>query len=435
MEFNKSKEIYNEAVKYIPGGVNSPVRAFKSVGMEPIFIERAKGAKIYDADSNEYTDYICSWGPLILGHSNDELLEGFVDILKKGTSYGVPTKIEVDVAKFICENYTQVEMVRMVNSGTEATMSALRTARAYTKRNKIVKFEGCYHGHSDSLLVKSGSGTITYNVPTSPGVPEDTIKDTLVCRYNDLESVINVFDEYKDQIAAGIVEPVAGNMGVVPAKKEFLEGLRKITKDNNSVLIFDEVITGFRLAFGGAKEVYGVEADMTCFGKIIGAGLPVGAYGGKREIMEMVSPLGPVYQAGTLSGNPLAMYMGYKNLLILKERKDDIYNHMERLAKKLESGFNKIIEELNLADKLCVSRINGMISLFFTNGPIVSYDSVKDCDTNMYGKFFRAMLERGFLLPPAQFEGFFLSYAHTDEDVDKTIEATKESIKEIYSIN
>ncbi|MGF7057517.1 glutamate-1-semialdehyde 2,1-aminomutase [Brassicibacter mesophilus] len=419
----KSQKIYEEAKKYIPGGVNSPVRAFKSVGLDPIFIEKAKGSKIYDVDGNCYIDYICSWGPLILGHSNEEILQGVDEVIRKGTSYGVPSAIEVDMAKLIVEAYPSVEMVRMVNSGTEATMSALRVARAYTNRSKIVKFEGCYHGHSDSLLVKSGSGTITFGVPTSPGVPQDTIKDTIVCRYNDLESVKSVFEQNGDDIAAVIVEPVAGNMGLVPADKEFLLFLKDITEKHGSVLIFDEVITGFRLAYGGAQQVYDIQPDMTCFGKIIGGGLPVGAYGGKKEIMEMVSPVGPVYQAGTLSGNPLAMYMGYRTINILKDNKD-IYQQLEQKAKKLEGGFNKSISELGI--NAIVVRVKGMLCLFFADTPLRNYDDVLKCDTEMYALFFREMLKRGMLLPPAQFEGIFLSTAHTDEDIEKTIEAAHE---------
>lgn len=428
LEHKKSQEIFDEAVKYIPGGVNSPVRAFRSVGLDPIFIERAKGSKIQDVDGNEYLDYICSWGPLILGHSNDEVLSGIDEIIKRGTSYGVPTEIEVKMAKLIVEAYPSIDMVRMVNSGTEATMSALRVARGYTGRNKIVKFEGCYHGHSDALLVKSGSGTITFGVPTSPGVPADTVKDTLVCRYNDLDSVREIFKEHGEDIAAVIVEPVGGNMGVVPGKKEFLQGLRDITKENGAVLIFDEVITGFRVAFGGAQQVFGVEPDMTCFGKIIGAGLPVGAYGGKQEIMNMVSPLGPVYQAGTLSGNPLAMFMGYKNLNILKDN-PSIYEEIEKKAIKLEEGIKDNINKLGI--KASVVRFKAMLCLFFAEGKIESYDDVKNCDTELYSKYFKEMLERGILLPPAQFEGMFLSTAHTDEDIERTIKANYEALEAI----
>ena len=423
--YTKSEELFEEAVKYIPGGVNSPVRAFKSVGMSPIFVERAEGSKIYDVDGNEYLDYICSWGPLILGHSNKELISGIEEVISRGTSYGVPTEIEVKMAKLIVEVYPSVEMVRMVNSGTEATMSALRLARGYTKRNKILKFEGCYHGHSDALLVKSGSGTITFGVPTSPGVPEDTVKDTLVCEYNNLEAVKRIFEEQGQEIAAVIVEPVSGNMGVVPGKVEFLKGLREITREYGTVLIFDEVITGFRLAYGGAQEVYGIEADITCFGKIIGAGLPVGAYGGKREIMECVSPVGPVYQAGTLSGNPLAMYMGYKNLNILKNNKD-IYNVLEEKAKILEEGFNKNIKSLGI--NATVVRFKAMLCLFFGEGPFDNYGDVTKCDTEIYSVYFKEMLDRGVLIAPAQFEAMFLSTAHSDEDIEYTIKANYEAL-------
>lgn len=430
LETKKSEAIFEEAKKYIPGGVNSPVRAFKSVGLSPIFVERAKGSRIYDVDGNEYIDYICSWGPLILGHSNEDLMEGFEDILKRGTSYGVPTEIEVKMAKFIVEAYPSIDMVRMVNSGTEATMSALRVARGYTKRNKIVKFEGCYHGHSDALLVKSGSGTITFGVPTSPGVPADTVKDTLVCTYNDMKSVESIFREYGNDIAAIIVEPVGGNMGVVPATKEFLQGLRRITKEYGSVLIFDEVITGFRVAFGGAQEVYDIEPDMTCFGKIIGAGLPVGAYGGKKEIMEMVSPVGPVYQAGTLSGNPLAMFMGYKNLTILKE-KPEVYDKLEKLAIKFEAEMNKVIQELDV--EVTVIRFKAMMCVFFAKGEFKNYSDVTKCDTEKYAVFFKEMLRGGILFPPAQFEGLFLSAAHTEEDIENTIEVFKNALKVAFN--
>ncbi|MFD3158650.1 glutamate-1-semialdehyde 2,1-aminomutase [Haloimpatiens sp. FM7330] len=429
LNHDKSEKLFREAQKYIPGGVNSPVRAFRSVGLNPIFVEKGKGSKVKDVDGNDYIDYICSWGPLMLGHSNEELLEGIEDVVAKGTSFGVPTEIEVKMAKLIVEAYPSIDMVRMVNSGTEATMSALRVARGYTKRNKIVKFEGCYHGHSDALLVKSGSGTITFGVPTSPGVPADTVKDTLVCRYNDLESVKDIFEKYGSDIAAVIVEPVGGNMGVVPGKKEFLQGLRDITKEYDSVLIFDEVITGFRLAYGGAQEVYGIEPDMTCLGKIIGAGLPVGAYGGKREIMEMVSPVGPVYQAGTLSGNPLAMHMGYKNLCILKNN-SNIYDELEQKAIKLEKGFNDNIKKLGV--KATVVRFKAMVCLFFAEGKFENFEDVMKCDTEKYAVYFREMLEKGILLPPAQFEAIFLSKAHTNEDIEYTIKANYESLKKAF---
>lgn len=430
MNLEESKKVYDEAIKYIPGGVNSPVRAFKSVGTDPAFIKKGYGSKIEDEDGNTYIDYICSWGPLILGHSSEKLLEGIEDVIKDGISFGLPTKIEVDMAKHIVESYNAVDMVRMVNSGTEATMSAIRVARGYTNRDKIIKFEGCYHGHSDCLLVKSGSGTITYGVPTSSGVPADVVKDTIVCRYNDLKDVEEAFKKFGDDIAAIIVEPVAGNMGLVPAKKEFLEGLRKITKRNGSVLIFDEVITGFRISYGGASEVYGIEPDMACFGKIIGGGFPVGAYAGKKEIMEIISPSGPVYQAGTLSGNPLAMHVGYKNLRILKEDKN-IYKKLEETAIALEEGINRNIEKLNV--KAEIVRFKNMLTLFFGDGPFENFEDVQNCDTEMYSKYFNEMLKRGIMLPPAQFECMFLSAAHTNEDIEKTIKANYEALKAINS--
>lgn len=427
----KSLKIYEEATKYIPGGVNSPVRAFKSVGLDPVFIDRAEGCKIYDVDGNEYIDYICSWGPLMLGHSPKEIVDGIEEVVKKGTSYGVPTAIEVDMAKLIIEAYPAIDQVRMVNSGTEATMSALRVARAYTGRNKILKFEGCYHGHSDALLVKSGSGTITYGVPTSPGVPEDVVKDTLVTRYNDIEATKAIFEEHGHEIAAVILETVAGNMGVVPGKKEFIQFLRDITKEYKTVLIFDEVITGFRLAYNSSVGYYGIEPDMACFGKIIGAGLPVGAYGGKKEIMDMVSPVGPVYQAGTLSGNPLAMYMGKKNLEILRDR-PEIYSELERKAKRLEEGLRANVEKLGL--NYTVNRAGSLVCLFFAEGPINNYDDVTKCNVEMFNKYFEELLNRGILLAPTQFEAMFLSNAHTDEIIDETIKASYEALKAAHNL-
>ena len=427
----KSLKIYEEATKYIPGGVNSPVRAFKSVGLDPVFIDRAQGCKIYDVDGNEYIDYISSWGPLMLGHSPKEIVDGIEEVVKKGTSYGVPTAIEVDMAKLIVEAYPAIDQVRMVNSGTEATMSALRVARAYTGRNKILKFEGCYHGHSDALLVKSGSGTITYGVPTSPGVPEDVVKDTLVTRYNDIEATKAIFEEHGHEIAAVILETVAGNMGVVPGKKEFIQFLRDITKEYKTVLIFDEVITGFRLAYNSSVGYYGIEPDMACFGKIIGAGLPVGAYGGKKEIMDMVSPVGPVYQAGTLSGNPLAMYMGKKNLEILRDR-PEIYSELERKAKRLEEGLRANVEKLGL--NYTVNRAGSLVCLFFAEGPINNYDDVTKCNVEMFNKYFEELLNRGILLAPTQFEAMFLSNAHTDEIIDETIKASYEALKAAHNL-
>ena len=431
MKNEKSLKIYDEATKYIPGGVNSPVRAFKSVGLDPIFIDRAHGSRIYDVDGNEYIDYICSWGPLILGHSPREIVEGIEEVIYRGTSYGVPTSIEVDMAKTIVEAYPAIDQVRMVNSGTEATMSALRVARAYTKRNKILKFEGCYHGHSDALLVKSGSGTITYGVPTSPGVPEDVVKDTLVCRYNDLDAVRDIFNEQGNEIAAIIVETVAGNMGVVPGTQEFLQLLRDITKEYGSVLIFDEVITGFRLNYSSSVGYFGIKPDMVCFGKIIGAGLPVGAYGGTKEIMSMVSPVGQVYQAGTLSGNPLAMYMGKKNLEILRDN-PQIYKELEEKAIRLEAGLKYNLEKLGL--DYTVNRAGSLVCLFFAKGPINNYDDVKNCDVTKFNKYFEELLKQGVLLAPTQFEAMFLSNAHTNEDIDYTIRASYNALKKVHNI-
>lgn len=423
MNNTKSKALYNRAIKVIPGGVNSPVRAFKSVGMDPIFIDHAKGARVYDVDGNEYLDFIGSWGPMILGHANEAVIGNISEIVAKGTSYGVPSPLEVEMAELITEAYPSIELVRMVNSGTEATMSALRVARGFTGRNKILKFEGCYHGHADGLLVKSGSGTITFGVPTSPGVPAGTVKDTLVAKYNDMASVKALFDEYKGEIAAIILEPIAGNMGLVVPTQEFIVGLRDVCTENGTILIFDEVITGFRASYGGAQEIYGITPDMTCLGKIIGGGLPVGAYGGKREIMEVVSPLGGVYQAGTLSGNPLAMYMGIKQLEILRDN-PSIYENMEKLAVQIEDGLNRCIEKNNI--KATVVREKAMVCMFFAEGKFNNYDDVCRADTDIYGRYFREMLERGVLLPPAQFECLFLSSSHNEEDIKTYIQTVDE---------
>ncbi len=418
MNREKSEQLFIEAEKYIPGGVNSPVRAFKSVEMPPVFIDHGQGAKIYDVDGNEYTDYICSWGPLILGHASPVYFDGIQEMLQKGTSFGAPTAIEVEVAKLITEAYPSMEMVRMVSSGTEATMSALRVARGYTGRDKIIKFEGCYHGHADGLLVKSGSGTLTFGVPTSSGVTLGTAKDTLVATYNDITSVKALFAENPGEIAAVIVEPVAGNMGVVPPDLDFMKELRAITEAEGTVLIFDEVITGFRLAYGGAQEVLDIKPDMTTLGKIIGGGMPVGAYGGRRDIMATVAPLGGVYQAGTLSGNPIAMKMGLNTLTYLRDH-PEVYTEMEANAKLLEAGFKANIEKTGV--KAQMVRFKGMTCCFFTDVPIEGYAAVMTSDTKAYTKYFKAMLDAGNLMPPAQFEGIFLSAAHTKADIEKTI--------------
>ncbi len=431
MDHTQSEKIYEEALQYIPGGVNSPVRAFKSVGLNPLFIDRAEGSKIYDVDGNEYIDYICSWGPLILGHGNKAVLKGIEEQLLKGTSYGVPTSIEVEMAKLIVEAYRGIDKVRMVSSGTEATMSALRAARAYTGKNKILKFEGCYHGHSDALLVKSGSGTLTYGVPTSLGVPEDVIKHTLVCRYNDCDEVEAVFKAHGADIACVIVETISGNMGLVPGRKKFIQLLRDLTNTYQSVLIFDEVITGFRLGYGSSPEHFDIEPDMACFGKIIGGGLPVGAYGGKNEIMDMISPLGPVYQAGTLSGNPLAMYVGKNTLEYLKNH-PEVYRELSEKAKYLEDGIKNNLKQLGL--DLAMTRVGSLFGLFFMTGKAESYDDVRNCDLEKFNIYFKEMLSQGILIGPAQFEAMFLSTAHTKEDLDRTIKANYNALKCAYNL-
>lgn len=420
MEFKKSDYLFEQAKEIIPGGVNSPVRAFGSVGRNPVFIRRAKGSYLYDVDGNKYIDYISSWGPMILGHCDEGLNRVATEALGEGISYGVPSEVELEMAERIVGAYRGIDMVRMVNSGTEATMSAIRVARAYTGRNKIIKFEGCYHGHSDALLVKSGSGALTFNVPTSPGVPEDTIKHTLVCRFNDIESVRKEVERHGSDIACVIIEPVPGNMGVVTPKTGFLRALRELTSKEGIVLIFDEVITGFRLSYGGAAELFGIVPDMVCFGKIIGGGLPVGAYAGKREIMEQVSPSGSVYQAGTLSGNPLAMKMGCHVLDRLKGN-SEVYRSLTDKAKKLEEGFQRNIEKCGI--KARVNRYHSMLSLFFTDKKIDSYESVMTSDVKLYADYFRAMLEEGILLPPAQFEAMFMNITLTDEDIERTLES------------
>lgn len=431
MEHVKSEQLFKEAEKYIPGGVNSPVRAFKSVGLKPIFAAKAHGDRLIDVDGNEYIDYICSWGPLMLGHSPEGLADGIVEMVAKGTSYGVATEIEIEVAKMIVDAYPAIDQVRMVNSGTEATMSALRVARGYTGRNKIVKFEGCYHGHSDCLLVKSGSGTITFGVPTSPGIPEDVVKHTIVCRYNDIEDVKRVFAEQGDDIAAVIVETVSGNMGVVPGTQEFIQCLRDVCDEYKSVLIFDEVITGFRLAYNSSIGHFGIKPDMVCFGKIIGAGMPVGAYGAREEIMSCVSPVGPVYQAGTLSGNPLAMFLGKRNLETLRDN-PQIYTELDRKGKMLADGIRENLKKLGL--DYTVNQVGSLVCLFFTSGEIKNFDDASKADTAKFNVYFKEMLDRGILIGPSQFEAMFLSYAHTDEDVEFTIKCNYEALKAAHNL-
>ncbi len=424
--YEKSKQAYAEAVKLLPGGVNSPVRAFKSVKMDPIFMARGKGSKIYDIDGNEYIDYVLSWGPLILGHANDRVVEALKKVAENGTSFGAPTLIENELAKLVIERVPSVEIVRMVNSGTEATMSALRLARGYTGRNKIVKFEGSYHGHGDSLLIKAGSGVATLGLPDSPGVPESVAQNTITVPYNDLESVKYAFEQYGEDIACVIVEPVAGNMGVVPPQPGFLEGLREITKQYGALLIFDEVMTGFRVDYNCAQGYFGIEPDLTCLGKVIGGGLPVGAYGGKAEIMERIAPSGPIYQAGTLSGNPLAMTAGYETLIQLTP---ETYEQFKKKADRLEEGLRKAAEKYEIPH--AINRAGSMIGFFFTNEKVVNYETAKTSDLEMFAAYYREMAEQGIFLPPSQFEGMFLSTEHTDEDIEKTIEAAEKAFAKL----
>ncbi|HPI37520.1 MAG TPA: glutamate-1-semialdehyde 2,1-aminomutase [Ignavibacteriaceae bacterium] len=428
MNTSISENLFSIAKKYIPGGVNSPVRAFKSVGGNPIFMERGAGSKMYDVDGNEYIDYIGSWGPHLFGHNPNFIQEALNAAIERGVSFGTPSELEVRMALLITELVPSIEMVRMVNSGTEATMSAVRVARGFTGKNKIIKFEGCYHGHADYFLIKAGSGALTLGVPTSPGVTPANAADTLVSDFNDIDSVKKLVEEHKGNIAAIIVEPIAGNMGVVAGSDEFLKGLRNLCSEENIVLIFDEVMTGFRLAKGGAQEITGVQADLTTFGKIIGGGLPVGAFGGKKEVMQTVAPSGPVYQAGTLSGNPLAMAAGFAALSHIKNN-PGIYHQLERLSSKLENGIKENLKSLK--KQYAVNRVGSMLCLFFTEENVVDFKSALTSDTQKYGKYFHEMLNRGIYLPPAQYEAYFISTAHTDEDIEKTISANYESLKSV----
>ena len=427
MNRKKSIEFYRRALGMIPGGVNSPVRAFKAIGIPPTFIERAKGSKIWDVDGNEYIDYVGSWGPMILGHAHPKIVAALKMITTKGTSFGAPTPLEVELAIKVKKAFPSMELVRMVSSGTEAVMSAIRVARGYTGRDKILKFEGCYHGHGDSLLVKAGSGATTLGIPDSLGIPGDLAKLTLTALYNDLESVKVLVRQYPGEIACIIVEPIAGNMGVVLPERGFLEGLRKICDEEGMILLFDEVITGFRVAYGGAQELYGIKADLTCLGKIIGGGLPVGAYGGKEMIMERVAPLGGVYQAGTLSGNPLAMTAGIETLELLKSKK--IYQDLERKTSYLIENISISAEEKGIP--LSINHTKGMFTLFFAEGPVKDYRTAKMSDTSRFAKFFIEMMEQGIYLPPSQFEACFISLAHTQKDLDKTIQACDNALKKI----
>lgn len=428
MNNQKSAGLFETAKQIIPGGVNSPVRAFRSVGLTPPFIKRAKGSKITDVDGNEYIDYVCSWGPMILGHACDEVIQAIHEAAEDGTSFGAPTEREIRLAQLICDAVPSVEVVRMVSSGTEAVMSAIRLARGFTGRDKILKFEGCYHGHSDGLLVKAGSGALTTGVPDSAGVPADYVKNTLTASYNNCTEITDIFKSCGDGLAAVIIEPVAGNMGVVLPDPEFLRLLRRLTTQYGVLLIFDEVITGFRVSYQGAQGFYGITPDLTVFGKIIGGGLPVGAYGGRKDIMEMVSPVGPVYQAGTLSGNPVAMAAGIKTLTILRDN-PSIYSHLEEKAEQLEKAF------LDAAGKYgvlaVVNRVGSMLSAFFAAEKVVDYKSAVKSDTERFAKYFKGMFERGIYIAPSQFEAMFVSNAHTDEDVDKTTTVIDEVFTEL----
>lgn len=423
-ELKKSQQFFDEAQRYLPGGVDSPVRAYKSVGGTPPFIVRGHGSRINDADGNNYIDYVCSWGPLILGHAHPRIVNALKHAAEKGTSFGAPTENEVTLAKMVNEALPSMQMMRFVSSGTEATMSAIRLARAFTKRDKIIKFEGCYHGHSDGLLAKAGSGVATLGIPDSPGVPAGYAENTLTAPYNDLDEVKDIFRRFPGQIAAIIVEPLAANMGVVHPRDGFLPGLRKLTGENGSLLIFDEVITGFRLAYGGAQEVYGIRPDLTCLGKIIGGGLPVGAYGGRRDIMQLMAPQGPVYQAGTLSGNPLAMSAGIETLRILRE--NTAYQQLEQMSALLGKEITASASKYGI--DLRVSRAASLLTIFFGNEEVFDYETARKCDTVRFARFFHELLNLGIYWPPSQFEAAFISLAHTREDINQTTAAIDKAL-------
>jgi glutamate-1-semialdehyde 2,1-aminomutase len=426
----QSRRLQKRAERLIPGGVNSPVRAFGSVGGDPLYIVRGQGSHIWDADGNEYVDYISSWGPLILGHAAPTVVEAVIAAARNGTSFGASTPTEADLAELVISAFQHMQKIRFVSSGTEATMSAIRLARAYTKRKYIVKFEGCYHGHADALLVKAGSGVATLGIPGSAGVPEEFTQFTLALPFNDICALDQAFEEFKHQIACVIVEPVIGNMGCVLPERGYLEALRAITLHDKTLLIFDEVMTGFRLAFGGAQELYGIQPDLTTMGKIIGGGLPVGAYGGPSEIMDLVAPLGPVYQAGTLSGNPLAMAAGFATVSYLRDHKD-IYSKLDKLAGEVVAGVASAAKDAGIT--MCHNRIGSMFTWFFTEGPITDWTSAAKCDTEAFGRFFRAMIENGVYLPPSQFEAAFMGAAHSELDVQQTIAAAKQAFAMVHA--
>ena len=422
-----SHTLFKQALKVIPGRVNSPVRACKSVGTEPLFIDRAEGCKVYDADNNRYIDYVGSWGPMILGHGHASVIEAISKVLKRGTSFGAPTDLEIELAELIIDAVPSMEMVRMVNSGTEATMSAIRLARGVTGRDMIIKFDGCYHGHADALLVAAGSGVATLGIPGSPGVPESFVAHTLSLPYNDIDGVKAVMAERGEQIACIIIEPVAGNMGLVKPVAGFLEVLRELADKYGSMLIFDEVMTGFRLGYGGAQSMYGISPDITCLGKIIGGGLPVGAYGGRRETMSHIAPQGPVYQAGTLSGNPVAMAAGISTLTELK--KPGFYEALDEKSERLAVGLKAVVQDAGIAAS--VDRVGSMLGLFFTDREVRNYDDAKTCDLDMFSAYYKGMQNKGVYLAPSQFEVFFVSAAHTREDIDATIKAAEEVLDQL----
>ncbi len=429
MNQERSQELFQEAQHYLPGGVDSPVRAFKAVGGTPPFIVRGQGSRIYDADGNEYIDFVCSWGPLILGHGYPPVVEALKLAVERGTSFGAPTELEITLAKLISSAMPSIEMIRFVNSGTEATMTALRLARAFTGRDKIIKFAGGYHGHADGLLTKGGSGLATLGIPDSPGVPLSYAQNTLIAPYNNAEAVEQTFQRHSGEIAAVIIEPVAANMGVVPPQPGFLASLRRLTSEFGALLIFDEVITGFRVAYGGAQSRYGITPDLTCLGKIIGGGLPVGAYGGRREVMEMMAPVGPVYQAGTLSGNPLVMTAGIETLKTLSQ--PGTYEQLEAAASCLEAGIAEAASSLNLS--LNISRVASLMTVFFTGDVVVDYESARQADTTLFGRFFQQLLSAGIYWPPSQFEAAFVSLSHSDEDIQTTIRAIAKSLDSLRS--
>lgn len=422
-----SKRLFARARKSIPGGVNSPVRAFGSVDAGPVYITHGKGSRLWDVDGNEYIDFVCSWGPLVLGHAHEAVVEAVCKAAEKGTSFGANTEVEIEFAELIASIVPSIDVVRMVNSGTEAAMSAIRLARGVTKRQKIIKFEGCYHGHGDSFLIKAGSGVLTLGIPGSPGITDGTASDTIIASFNDVESVKAILEAHRQEIAAVIVEPVMGNAGVIPPEPGFLQSLRTLTSRAGALLVFDEVITGFRIDLGGAQQRFGVEPDLTCLGKIIGGGLPVGAFGGKREIMEKLAPTGPVYQAGTLSGNPLAMSAGLATVRILQ--RENVHVELETLAARLEEGLTANFERLGLP--YTINRVGSMLSLFFTDAPVRRFSDTERIDTNAFDRYFAEMLSRGIYLAPSAYEAAFVSAAHTEEDIDRAVEANYESLRRI----